>query len=236
MHQRATTQNLRLSSPTEVSPSGLWRTLGKRVGLTPSRVRIPHPPPATFASRSEEPVPEIGFRARRAQRRNRMIQIGAGVLALYCVGFLTGFLVKQVTTVPVAGSTPVSCITLAIIPNDILPKPNAVTLNILNGSDRVGMATITADIFKSRNFKINKIGNFSDYPVTGTAEIHFGPAGSDAAKLAAAYIENSVLVEDDRTDSSVDVIVGQTFSDVLTTADARDYLSRPIASPSGPGC
>jgi hypothetical protein len=29
----------------EDSPSGLWRTLGKRVGLTPSGVRIPHPPP-----------------------------------------------------------------------------------------------------------------------------------------------------------------------------------------------
>src|SRR4249920_2198761 len=28
----------------EDSPRGLWRSLGKRVGLTPSRVRIPHPP------------------------------------------------------------------------------------------------------------------------------------------------------------------------------------------------
>ena len=35
----------RLSSDAEDSPSGLWRTLGKRVGFTPSRVRIPHPPP-----------------------------------------------------------------------------------------------------------------------------------------------------------------------------------------------
>ena len=29
----------------EDSPSGLWRTLGKRVGCKPSGVRIPHPPP-----------------------------------------------------------------------------------------------------------------------------------------------------------------------------------------------
>ena len=33
-------------SPTEDSPSGLWRSLGKRVGLTPSGVRIPYPPPS----------------------------------------------------------------------------------------------------------------------------------------------------------------------------------------------
>ena len=30
---------------TEDSPSGLWRTLGKRVGCKLSGVRIPHPPP-----------------------------------------------------------------------------------------------------------------------------------------------------------------------------------------------
>jgi hypothetical protein len=33
--------------PTEDSPSGLGRTLGKRVGCKPSGVRIPHPPPLT---------------------------------------------------------------------------------------------------------------------------------------------------------------------------------------------
>ena len=31
---------------TEDSPSGLWRTLGKRVGVTASRVRISYPPPS----------------------------------------------------------------------------------------------------------------------------------------------------------------------------------------------
>lgn len=35
----------RILSIVEGSPSGLWRTLGKRVGCKPSRVRIPLPPP-----------------------------------------------------------------------------------------------------------------------------------------------------------------------------------------------
>ncbi len=38
----------------EGSPSGLWRTLGKRVGCKPSRVRIPLPPPGRVA-RSKRP-------------------------------------------------------------------------------------------------------------------------------------------------------------------------------------
>jgi hypothetical protein len=36
---------LSISLPAEDSPSGLGRTLGKRVGGNPSRVRISHPPP-----------------------------------------------------------------------------------------------------------------------------------------------------------------------------------------------
>jgi hypothetical protein len=36
---------IRVSFPAEDSPSGLGRTLGKRVGGNPSRVRISHPPP-----------------------------------------------------------------------------------------------------------------------------------------------------------------------------------------------
>src|SRR5690606_20236590 len=38
--------NRPVSWPTEDSPSGLGRTLGKRVGGNPSRVRISYPPPA----------------------------------------------------------------------------------------------------------------------------------------------------------------------------------------------
>ena len=39
---------LTVASPAEDSPSGLWRTIGNRVGVdSPSRVQIPHPPPPT---------------------------------------------------------------------------------------------------------------------------------------------------------------------------------------------
>ena len=43
----------------EDSPSGLWRTLGKRVGVTASRVRISYPPPG-FEPR--KPLKTFGFR------------------------------------------------------------------------------------------------------------------------------------------------------------------------------
>ena len=41
-----------MSNHLEDSPSGLWRTPGTRVGLTPSGVQIPHPPPVKEPRRS----------------------------------------------------------------------------------------------------------------------------------------------------------------------------------------
>lgn len=43
----------------EDSPSGLWRTLGKRVGVTASRVRISYPPPGL---KPRKPLKSFGFR------------------------------------------------------------------------------------------------------------------------------------------------------------------------------
>src|SRR3546814_14011602 len=43
-HRFPASPTQRVASSAEVSPSGLWRSLGKRVGLTPSGVRIPLPP------------------------------------------------------------------------------------------------------------------------------------------------------------------------------------------------
>ena len=43
----------------ENSPSGLWRTLGKRVGVTASRVRISYPPPIL---KPRKPLKSFGFR------------------------------------------------------------------------------------------------------------------------------------------------------------------------------
>ena len=43
----------------EDSPSGLWRTLGKRVGVTASRVRISYSPPGL---EPRKPLKSFGFR------------------------------------------------------------------------------------------------------------------------------------------------------------------------------
>jgi hypothetical protein len=61
---------LAVTSPAEDSPSGLWRTIGNRVGAdNPSRVQIPHPPPPTSTNASHHDRTVNGVRAVRLSLR-----------------------------------------------------------------------------------------------------------------------------------------------------------------------
>jgi len=181
-------------------------------------------------------MPELGFRVRRQERRRRIIQLSGAVVGLLAIGFTAGYFTRKNTFVPVDGGTPVTCVTLAIIPSDVLPKPKYVKVNVLNGSHRVGMAGITADILKQRGFKVATIGNFADYFVKGAAEIHYGPAGAQQAQVLQGYLDSVKMVQDKRSGKVIDFIVGQAFSDIYSSEKAAIELARPSASPSGPGC
>ncbi len=179
---------------------------------------------------------ELGYRYKRRERRRRIAAISAAAVLLFVFGFGLGRVTKQTTIQAIEGETPVPCLTLAVIPSDYLPKPGDFMINVLNGSKRIGMAGITAEILEVRGFRINEIGNFSEYVVTAPAEIHYGPKGKDRAQLLAAYVDGAKLVLDDREGAKVDFVIGQQFDDLRTDNQVKAELKRPIASPSGPGC
>jgi len=181
-------------------------------------------------------MPEISFRAKRLERRKRVAQIAAIGLGVFILGFGTGWFSHTPKDVLVEGGDPVSCITLAVFPKDFVPSKKSFELNVYNASHRVGMAGITAEVFGVRGFKVAEVGNYDQREISISAEIHYGKKGKFAAQLISAYINNSKLVMDDRTDGSVDVLVGQAFEEVRTNRDANEELARPEASPSGPGC
>lgn len=182
-------------------------------------------------------MPDLMFRSQRVQRRRRYAVVGLGVAGIFGIGFATGWFSHVEQFVPVEGADPTPCITLAIYPAEFVPKPSEVTINVLNGSDRIGMATITAQVLERRGFNLGTVDNFDDYVVKESAEIHYGPAGKDVALLLQAYVEGAVLILDDaRSGAVVDVVIGQGFQEVRERDAAQAELARPIASPSGPGC
>lgn len=179
---------------------------------------------------------ELGYRTKRRERRLRVIALGAGLLGLFMSGAGVGWVLHVPTDVPVAGASPVPCITLAVFPNEFVPKEFKVHVNVLNGSTRVGMANINAELLKLRGFKIENVDNFEGAIVKSPAEVRYGPSGKDAALRLASYVFGAKLVADSRATSDVDLIIGQKFEQLLNKAQADAELARPIASPSGPGC
>ena len=181
-------------------------------------------------------MPELGFRQKRQERRRRIIVMSAGVLGIFALGFGSGFFTRTATYTPADGISPVPCLTLAVIPSDVVPQPSEVRITVLNGSERVGMAGITADILKVRGFKIANVGNFTGGKVKDPAEIHYGPSGALIARLLSAYVPDAYLVQDTRANKSVELVIGKGFKRILEQKQADRELTRPYASPSGPGC
>ena len=65
----------------ENSPSGLWRTLGKRVGVTASRVRISYSPPVGLSEQSES----LFFFLSKTFRQGGLVRLDMTVIPGYRV-------------------------------------------------------------------------------------------------------------------------------------------------------
>lgn len=112
-----------------------------------------------------------------------------------------------------------------------------VTVNVFNGTNRVGLAGDTANALAQRGFVIGNQGNAAaqgystDY--NGTALIQFGTQGVAQAYTVAAQFETPLLVLDNREDATVDVLVGPAQNGLIPTADVQLAADQPIAAPEG---
>lgn len=85
-------------------------------------------------------------------------------------------------------------------------------VRVLNGSGHSGLARHAAAALRSAGFRITFVGNAAERDWNDeTAVIRYGPHGSAQAQLVASALGGSRLVEDLRTGSGVDVILGTTY-------------------------
>lgn len=105
-------------------------------------------------------------------------------------------------------TTPQPC-----LPPDTLPVPySSVTVRVLNGTTRTGLASTVADGLKARGFVVESTGNSQPY---ASVQIAFGPAGLASAYTLAAHFPTSKFIFDDREDASLDVYIGNSFEDLV---------------------
>jgi hypothetical protein len=108
-----------------------------------------------------------------------------------------------------------------------LPAPQAVTLTVLNSTQRTGLAAMVGQELTQLGFKVAGVANdeTSRAPVASVAEVRFGPAGTGAATLVSYYVPGAVLVNDGRTDTSVDLALGAKYTALATAAQVTKALA-----------
>jgi hypothetical protein len=108
--------------------------------------------------------------------------------------------------------------------NSVVPQPRAVTIQVLNSTDRNNLAHNAATALGKVGFKVAGIGNDPNL-VTGVAEIRYGTKGSAAAMLVSFYLPGATLVSKQSSDSGVEVSLGAKFKAVATTTQAKRTMA-----------
>lgn len=163
---------------------------------------------------SDEPQP-----SRRRWRHQRIAQVA---LFVTVPGLLLG--TTSITAAYSAGwmaaPAAVECRPV-VVP---APPRGSFAITVLNATGRDGVAGRVAAALEKRGFEIDATGNAPEsWYVTRSAVIHHGPAGLDQALLTAAQLPGATLFADERTGTSVDVVVGLGYAGALTDAvAARD--------------
>jgi hypothetical protein len=175
-------------------------------------------------------------------RRRHPVATGFLVLLMMAVLFGATFgavrLLKGDGGTPSAsGSSPAPCVTATVTPGKALPKPATVTANVYNATDRAGLARTTAATLKTRGFGIGSIANDPlGKSLTNVAEIRYGANGKDNALLMRYYVVGATLVLDQRTDTTVDVVLGLKFKAIPDQKVVDAALAKPVVVTSGAGC
>ncbi|MEV0276601.1 LytR C-terminal domain-containing protein [Streptomyces sp. NPDC050610] len=124
-------------------------------------------------------------------------------------------------------------------PAAALPKPGAITVNVLNATPRGGLAKSTADELKSRGFKVGKVGNAPaeyDKKVKSSGLLLGAPAAADGSlKVLGTQLAGAQVKSDARKGADVDLIIGSEFKSLTAKKDADQgltALSEPQPTPS----
>lgn len=113
-------------------------------------------------------------------------------------------------------------------------QPGQVSINVFNATGRSGLARLVADGMAQRGFVLATIANDPMAKnVLTAAEIRHGPAGVGQALLVASQVPGAVLVVDQRPDASVDLAVGERFTE-LTALPTPGPDGQLVAPP--PNC
>ena len=177
----------------------------------------------------------MGGRARARRRHRRRGRALTGLLALALVGgsgygaWLSGWL-DPVAALAGAGEVSTATCTPPWPPLTQAPAlpPSAVTVNVFNATGRMGLAAEVATELRARGFVVAAVSNDPlTRTVLGAAELRHSVPGDAAARTVAAQVQGATVALDQRTDPSVDLVMGTAYLGLVTPEEALVRLNPP---------
>jgi hypothetical protein len=155
--------------------------------------------------------------SRRARRRRALITLGIVVLMLF-FAFWYAYSYIEAPDGHRSTAAPPSCTATTAV----APTPAGVTVNVYNATDRSGLAATTASAVRKRGYRISTVANDPlQKTVSGTAEVRYGATGRPGARLVLTLVKGAKAVKDSRTDSSVDLVLGDKFTSLAAPPKAK---------------
>lgn len=170
--------------------------------------------------------------ARRRRRRRSAVVLTLCVLLLlgafgYAVAYYQRWIGREASATPQCTTAPLSPVKDPLAPENI-------RVNVYNSTKRSGLAGDTARDLRDRDFDVDVVSNDPLHQdVRGPAVIRHGKAGVKQAKVLARQLKGAKLVLDARTDSSVDLVLGQKFTKLGPAPKATEPSNDAATNP---GC
>jgi hypothetical protein len=154
---------------------------------------------------------------RRRRRRRALITLICVILVLagtltYAASYVQGW---------VGDPEPKAVINASCFADPTL-TPGGVTLNVYNASDRTGLAAAVARSLEKKGFRVSTVDNDPHgKTILTVGEIRTGPRGAAGAVLVSKRLAGAKIVQDDRADASVDLVLGKKYRALSTPPAVR---------------
>jgi hypothetical protein len=179
---------------------------------------------ATFVEQDDAPDNPVRVRRRILHGLVLVVLVGlisAGIIV--ALGIMNGQITLPTTERSRAAASLCPDATYDYVP------PEKINLNVLNSTNRPGLARSVADELVARKFVVGTVSNTTS-GYRGVALIVSGAAGQSAAFTVQRNVPGADYLQDGRTDASVDIILTGDFRE-LAQPDLVDQTPGKLSCP-----
>ncbi|MCU1539785.1 MAG: hypothetical protein JWM01_732 [Arthrobacter sp.] len=179
---------------------------------------------ATFVEQDD--APDNPVRVRRRILHGLVLVVLVGLISsgiIVALGIMNGQITLPTTERSRAAASLCPDATYDYVP------PEKINLNVLNSTNRPGLARSVADELAARKFVVGTVSNTTS-GYRGLALIVSGAAGQSAAFTVQRNVPGADYLQDGRTDASVDIILTGDFRE-LAQPDLVDQTPGKLSCP-----